>query len=455
RPPDDRADVPGTDGGARRTREGAGRRSPVVPGHRRRGDRRRAPLPGAGRQPLRVRSRAAGREGRAGCARTLRPRRASEDQAMLSHEPACALIETPAAGLPDLLARAGDARDRSRGRTVTFSKKVFVPLTTLCRDYCRYCTFGREPGEPGAHTMTPDEVVALAQAGARVGAKEALFSLGDKPEARFAVHREFLRRHGHRTTLGYLRAMCALTLAESTLLPHVNPGLMGERDLAALREVSVSMGLMLESVSERLRAPGLAHDDAPDKAPARRLRTIELAGKLQIPFTTGLLIGIGETRRERVDALCAIRDLHERYGHVQEVIIQNFRAKPRIPMHAHPEPSLDELLRTLAVARLVLGPDVNLQAPPNLSPGVYPQLVAAGLNDWGGISPLTIDHINPEAPWPLIPELRRATESLGYSLRERLAIYPEYATRPEFVAERLRPTIAALIDDDGLVRDIA
>jgi len=373
---------------------------------------------------------------------------------VISHGEARRLIDVPGAGLDELLARAGDVRDRGRGRTVTFSKKVFVPLTTLCRDYCGYCTFRRDPGEPGAHTMTPDEVVALVQAGGRLGAKEALFSLGDKPEARFAVQREFLRRHGHRTTLGYLRAICELTLAESSLLPHVNPGVMGERDLAALREVSVSMGLMLESVSERLLGPGLAHDNAPDKVPARRLRTIELAGKLQIPFTTGLLIGIGETPGERVDALCAIRDLRERYGHVQEVIIQNFRAKPRIPMHGHPEPSLDDLLRTVAVARLVLGPDVNIQAPPNLSPGVYPRLVAAGLNDWGGISPLTIDHINPEAPWPLIPELRRATESLGYTLRERLAIYPEYAMRPEFLAEGLRTRVGAMIDADGLVKGV-
>jgi FO synthase len=371
----------------------------------------------------------------------------------LTHAEATRLIEAPGDGLAELLARAGETRDRGRGRRITFSKKVFVPLTTLCRDDCGYCTFRRDPGQPGARTLTPDEVVALVQAGGRLGAKEALFSLGDKPEARFAEHREFLRRHGHRTTLGYLRAMCALTLEASPLLPHVNPGLMTERDLAALREVNVSMGLMLESVSERLRAPGQAHDRAPDKVPARRLRTIALAGKLQIPFTTGILIGIGETRRERVDALVAIRDLHERYGHVQEVIVQNFRAKPGIPMHDAPEPGLPDLLRTLAVARLVLGPDINIQVPPNLSPAVYPRLLAAGLNDWGGISPLTIDHINPEAPWPLIPELRRATESLGYGLRERLAIYPEFATRAEFVAEPLRSRVAALVDGEGLVKE--
>ena len=372
---------------------------------------------------------------------------------MITHSDACTLIESPPQALPEILARAGEVRDRGRGRVVTFSAKVFVPLTTLCRDYCGYCTFRRDPGEPGAHTLTPEEVVALVQAGARLGAKEALFSLGDKPEARFPEHREFLRRHGHRTTLSYLRAMCVLTLGESSLLPHANPGVMGERDLAALREVNVSMGIMLENVADRLLAPGLAHDNAPDKVPLRRLRTIGLAGKLGIPFTTGILIGIGESPRERVDALVAIRDLHERWGHIQEVIVQNFRAKPGIPMRDAPEPTLDDLLRTLAVARLLLGPDVNIQAPPNLTPGVYPRLLAAGLNDWGGVSPLTPDHINPEKPWPGLRALRDATEAQGFDFRERLAIYPEYATRVEFLDERLRPRVAALIDPDGLVRN--
>jgi FO synthase len=371
----------------------------------------------------------------------------------LTHESACALMEAPAPALPELLAAAGAMRDRGRGRTITFSKKIFIPLTTLCRDYCGYCTFRRDPGQPGARTLTPEEVVALAQAGGRLGAKEALFSLGDKPEALFVEHRQFLRRHGHRTTLEYLRAVAALTLRESPLLPHANPGVMAERDLAALREVNVSMGIMLETVSERLLGAGMAHDRAPDKVPARRLKTIALAGKLQIPFTTGILIGIGETRRERVDALVAIRDLHERYGHVQEVIIQSFRAKPGIPMRAAPEPSTEDLVRTLAVARLLLGPEVNIQAPPNLSPGTYPRLIAAGLNDWGGISPLTLDHINPDKPWPLIRELRLATEREGCVLRERLPIYPEFATRAECVAEPLRPRVLALIDADGLVRE--
>jgi FO synthase len=372
---------------------------------------------------------------------------------VIDRDEARRLIEAPREALPDLLARAAEARDRGRGRVVTFSKKIFIPLTTLCRDYCGYCTFRRDPGEPGAHTMTPDEVVALAEAGARLGVKEALFSLGDRPEARFRAHRDFLARYGHRTTLGYLRDMCALTLDRSPLLPHVNPGLMGERDLAALREVTVSMGLMLESVSERLLLPGMAHDRAPDKVPARRLRTIELAGKLAIPFTTGILIGIGETAAERVDALCAIRDLHERFGHIQEVIVQNFRAKPRIPMRGAPEPALDDLARTVAVARLLLGADMNIQAPPNLSADGYPGLLHAGLNDWGGISPLTLDHINPEAPWPGIPRLRRATEAAGYTLRERLPVYPEYVLRPEFVHDPLRARVAGLVDDRGLVKE--
>ena len=370
----------------------------------------------------------------------------------LSREDAIALLALHDARLPELLAAAGSVRDRGRGRRISFSKKVFIPLTTLCRDYCGYCTFRRDPGEPGAHTLTPEEVVALARAGGRLGCKEALFSLGDRPEALFPEHREFLKRHGHRTTLGYLRSVSALVLKESPLLPHANPGIMGERDLAALREVNVSMGLMLESVSERLLGAGMAHHRAPDKVPRRRLKTIEWAGKLQIPFTTGILIGIGETHAERVDSLLAIRTLHERHGHIQEVIIQNFRAKPRIPMRHHPEPSLGDLLRTVAVARLLLGPEVNLQAPPNLSPETYPRLIAAGLNDWGGISPLTIDHINPEAPWPAIVELRRTTEAAGYELRERLAIYPEYAGRPEFLGERLRPAVSAYTDADGYVK---
>ena len=372
--------------------------------------------------------------------------------ATLSPEEAVALLEGDDALLPDLLEAAASARDEGRGRRMTFSAKIFIPLTNLCRDYCGYCTFRRDPGEPGALTMTPEQVLALARAGERLGAKEALFSLGDRPEAIFPEYREFLGRRGHRTTLGYLREVAALVAAETTLLPHANPGLMGERDLAALREVNVSMGIMLETLSDRLLGPGRAHDRAPDKVPSHRLRTIALAGKLAIPFTTGILIGIGETHAERVDALVAIRDLHERYGHIQEVIVQNFRRKPGIPMHCHTEPSMGDLLRTAAVARLLLGSEMNIQVPPNLSDADFARLPASGINDWGGISPLTPDHINPERPWPGLTALRRATEGAGLELRERLAVYPEYARRPEFVDERLRSKVQHLIDAQGLVR---
>jgi 7,8-didemethyl-8-hydroxy-5-deazariboflavin synthase CofG subunit len=370
----------------------------------------------------------------------------------LSPEDAIALLGSDPAMLPDLLAAAVAARDSSRGRRMTFSAKVFVPLTNLCRDYCGYCTFRRDPGEPGALSMTPEQVLALTRAGERLGAKEALFSLGDRPEAIFPEYREFLSRMGHATTLGYLRQVCELVTKETGLLPHANPGLMGERDLSALREVNVSMGIMLETLSERLLGPGLAHDRAPDKVPSRRLRTIGLAGKLAIPFTTGILIGIGETNAERAHALLAIRELHERYGHIQEVIVQNFRRKPGIPMRDHAEPPMDDLLRTAAVARLLLGPDMNIQVPPNLSDADFARLPEAGINDWGGVSPLTPDHINPERPWPGLAALRRATEGAGLELRERLAVYPEYAGRPEFVDEGLRPKVKRLVDDDGLVR---
>jgi FO synthase len=299
--------------------------------------------------------------------------------------------------------------------------------------------------------MTPEQVLALCRAGARLGAKEALFSLGDRPEALFPSHREFLRARGHRTTLEYLRAVSARVLAETGLLPHLNPGVMGERDLAALREVSASMGIMLESLSPALLAPGGAHERAPDKVPARRLRTIARAGRLRIPFTTGILIGIGETHADRVEALLAIRRLHEEHGHVQEVIVQNFRAKPGIPMRAWPEPTAGDLLRTVAVARLLLGPEMSLQAPPNLSAGGYDRLPDAGIDDWGGVSPLTPDHINPERPWPALAELRRRSQAAGYELRERLAVYPRYAGRDAFLAEPVRAHVARLIGPDGLV----
>lgn len=370
----------------------------------------------------------------------------------LSRREAWALIGAEGAALEALMAEAVAVKRARTGQVVTYSPKVFIPLTTLCRDRCGYCTFRKDPGEAGAHTMLPEQVLAVARAGAAAGCKEALFSLGDRPEAAFPEMRDTLRALGHRTTLGYLREACALVLRESPLLPHANPGVMGRRDLGALRPVNVSMGLMLENVSERLCAPGGPHGDAPDKRPSVRLRTLEEAGRLRIPFTTGILIGIGETWEERVDSLLAIRALHERYGHVQEVIIQNFRHKATIPMRDHPEPSLLEMLRTVAVARLILPDEVNLQAPPNLTPGEYRWLLRAGINDWGGISPVTRDFINPEAPWPELRELREVTAAEGFVLRARLAIYPEFITRrEEFLDEGLRARVAALADDQGLV----
>ena len=366
-----------------------------------------------------------------------------------------ALIEAGPGELPAVLAAAAALRDAGRGRSVTYSRKVFLPLTNLCRDDCGYCTFKRDPGQPGAHTMSLDEVLAVCETGARLGCKEALLSLGDKPEARFPEHRDWLRQRGYRTTMEYLRAACEAIVRHTPLLPHANPGLMSERDLRDLRESNVSVGLMLETAADRLAGPGGPHGAAPDKLPRLRLRTIETAGRLGIAFTSGVLIGIGETRAERVEALLALRELHARYGHVQEVIVQNFRAKPGIPMARHPEPGFEELRRTVAVARLLLGPAMNVQAPPNLSPGAYGGLIAAGLNDWGGISPLTIDYINPEAPWPHLAALARATAVAGGRLRERLAIYPEFIARPGFVPEALRPRVASYVDDRGLVPELA
>jgi len=350
--------------------------------------------------------------------------------------------------LDALMAAAAELRNRVKGTRVTYSKKVFIPLTNLCRDYCGYCVFRKDPGQAGARTMTPDEVLAVAEAGARLGCKEALFSLGDRPEAIFPEMRETLAHLGHRTTLSYLAEMCERVLNETGLLPHANPGLMGRKDLETLRQFNPSMGLMLESTSERLTLIGMPHDNAPDKPPSLRLKTIEEAGRLRIPFTTGILIGIGETLDERVDALFAISQLHERYGHIQEVIIQNFRAKPEIPMRDHPEPSQSDHARTIAVARLVLG-EMNVQAPPNLSDDNYPFLLRAGLNDWGGISPLTPDFINPEKPWPHIERLAERTGAEGFELRERLSVYPEYVHRDQFIDERLRPGTRAMADREG------
>ena len=372
----------------------------------------------------------------------------------LSRDMACRLIWASDDELPALLAAAREAKQRFKPGIITYSRKVFIPLTNLCRDYCGYCTFRRDPGEAGAHTMTPDEVLQVARAGEKMGCIEALFSLGDKPEFAFPEMRETLRRLGYNSTLHYLEAMCELVLRETTLLPHPNPGLLSAEWIARLAAVSPSMGLMLETTSTSLLAPGAAHDNAPDKIPAKRLRTIAEAGKQNVPFTTGLLLGIGETPEDRVDTLLAIREMHGRYGHIQEVIIQNFCVKPDIPMRDWPEPTRGEMLRAVAVARLLM-PDVNIQAPPNLSAPYYDELLDAGINDWGGISPLTPDFINPEKPWPQVEQLRLRTEAKGHRLRQRLPVYPEFlpavTARPGLLSEKLK----AAADCEGYPRRAA
>jgi 7,8-didemethyl-8-hydroxy-5-deazariboflavin synthase CofG subunit len=366
--------------------------------------------------------------------------RETVDGATLAPEAAAELLRCDDELLPDLLSAAQTLKERYHPGVVTYSRKVFLPLTNLCRDYCGYCTFRRDPGEPDAHTMTPDEVLAVAKEGEKLGCTEALFSLGDRPEAIFPEMRETLRYLGYRSTLHYLEAMCELVLRETRLLPHANPGLLSANWVERLRVSNPSLGLMLESTSTALAA---AHPEGktPDKLPSLRLKTIEDAGRLGVPFTTGILIGIGETLEDRVDSLLAIRRLHERYGYVQEVIVQNFRAKARIPMAKWPEPDNGDMLRTLAVARLILR-EMNIQAPPNLTENGYERLLEGGINDWGGVSPLTPDFINPEAPWPHLLDLQRRTEAAGQKLMQRLPVYPEYvervAERGGLLGERLR-----------------
>jgi FO synthase len=369
----------------------------------------------------------------------------------VSREDALSLMQE--GPLEALLATAAAVRDRVKGRSVSYSRKVFIPLTHLCRDYCGYCTFRADPQAGVQPYMLPDDVLAVAEAGRKAGCKEALFSLGDQPERIFPEAKEFLKTLGFRTTLEYLAATSELVLDKTGLLPHSNPGLMGTDDLRRLRETNVSVGLMLESASPRLLRVGGAHWKAPDKVPSLRIRTIETAGQLSMAFTTGILIGIGETPEERVDALLAIRSAHQKYGHVQEVIVQPFRAKPDIRMAQAPEPSTQDLERTIAVARLIFGGEMNIQSPPNLLADDYPDLLRAGINDWGGISPVTKDFINPEAAWPQISALSARSAGVGFVLRERLAIYPEFASRSEFVSDRLQPHLRKLQSENGYARE--
>jgi FO synthase len=363
----------------------------------------------------------------------------ARDGARLGEADAIALIECPADDLPELLAAAGALRDRAKGRVVTYSRKVFLPVTNLCRDRCTYCTFRKDPGEPGAWTMTPAEIAQWSRRGRALGCREALMCLGDKPELAFKEYRETLARLGASSTIDYVARACEVALDEG-LLPHTNAGIMSRDEMVMLRPLNVSMGLMLENVSTRLRGHGQVHQWAPDKDPAVRMRMIGEAGEARVPFTTGILLGIGETPAERAQSLVAIRDLNERFGHIQEVIIQNFRAKPEIAMADAPEPDAMEMARAIATARMVLGPAMNVQAPPNLSPNEIEMFLAAGINDWGGISPLSKDYVNPEAPWPHIERLTERCARAGFDLRERLAIYPEYVD-DYWVDPKLRPVL--------------
>jgi FO synthase len=356
--------------------------------------------------------------------------------------------------LGSLMTRAAAKRDAAHGRLVSYSRKVFIPLTKLCRDVCHYCTFAERPRSGRPAFLSPETVLGIARAGADAGCTEALFTLGDKPELRYRAAREALSALGHDTTISYLHEMCALVMKETGLLPHVNPGVMTRDEIASLRTVSASMGIMLESSSDRLCEPGGVHYGSPDKLPAVRLEMMRIAGELAVPFTTGILIGIGETRAERLESLVAIRDLHARHGHIQEVIVQNFRAKPNTRQATAPEPDLDDLLWSIAAARLILPDDVHVQAPPNLSPGVYEKLINAGIDDWGGVSPVTPDHVNPEAPWPQIGALAQRTATMGKVLVQRLPVYPSYAFEADrWYAPAIATRVRRAIDAEGWARD--
>jgi FO synthase len=354
--------------------------------------------------------------------------------------------------------RVRDAGLEAAGRPgiITYSRKVFIPLTRLCRDRCGYCTFVTVPGRLDSMYLSPDEVLEIAREGAKLGCKEALFTLGDRPEARWKQAREWLDAHGYDDTLSYVRAMAVRVLEETGLLPHLNPGVMTWQDFQRLKPVAPSMGMMLETTSARLfETKGAAHFGSPDKDPKVRLQVLEDAGRSKVPFTTGILIGIGETYTERVDAIFALDKVSREYNGIQEVIVQNFRAKPDTKMRATPDAELVDLAATIAVTRLVLGPEARIQAPPNLVGDDYQLILDAGIDDWGGVSPLTPDHVNPERPWPQIDELAEVTAAGGFTLKERLTIYPPYIREP-WLDQRLSAQVAALADPaTGLANESA
>ena len=356
--------------------------------------------------------------------------------------------------LDELMAAAAQRRDAGKGDIVTYSRKVFIPLTELCRDVCHYCTYAKSPSRLDQAYLQPDDVLRIAEAGKAAGCREALFTLGDKPELRYRAAREALKTLGCETTLEYVKKMAILVRTETGLLPHLNPGVLQRADYDELREVAASMGIMLESASERLAQRGGPHFGSPDKHPRTRLASIAAAGGADVPLTSGILIGIGETRQERIDSLTALLELHDRYGHIQEIIVQNFVPKPGTKMHAVSAPAFEELLWTIAVTREVFGPDMNIQAPPNLNADRLPALIAAGINDWGGVSPVTPDHVNPESPWPHLGRLAEQTALAGKRLTQRLTIYPEYATQPErWLHPDIRTDVLRHSDSEGYARE--
>ena len=355
--------------------------------------------------------------------------------------------------LADLMNKASEKRDARWGSIVTYSRKVFVPLTNMCRDTCGYCTFVKHPDSPEANIMTPDEVLRVAKKGEVNGCKELLFSLGERPELRYEKSKEMLCALGYAKMTDYLRDMCEMVLQETSLLPHVNSGTLTNDEIDILRPVTGSMGMMLETLSRRLNRKGGAHYACPDKVPLQRLRTLKRTGKKNVPFTTGILIGIGETREERLEALREINLIHQEYGHIQEVIIQNFQSKPDIEMALHPEPSLTEMLWTIANARLILDADISIQAPPNLSER-HMDYLKAGINDWGGISPVTIDFINPQHDWPEIRELMEATSKAGHILKERLTVYPSFfKNTSKYLHPGIFDRVSKMAGHDGLSKD--
>jgi len=352
--------------------------------------------------------------------------------------------------LISLMNEAKQIRNKSYGNTITYSRKVFVPLTNICRNQCGYCTFVQDPKSPSAKILSSDEVMEIVFKGEKYGCKEVLFSLGEKPELKYPIVLDKLNSFGHSSLVEYLSSMCQLVSKETNLLPHTNIGTLNKNEIETLKPVTASMGMMLETTSEKILKKGGAHYKCPDKVPSRRICTIKTAGELNVPFTTGILIGIGETWDDRINSLLEINNMYKKYGHIQEVIIQNFRAKKGIPMENSPEPNLNEMLRTIAISRLILEPEISIQAPPNLS-NQYLYYLDAGINDWGGISPVTIDHINPERGWPQIDKLNKLMKDKGFKLKERLTIYPRFQKiKKNFMADNMVNKILNIADEEGL-----